>query len=374
MLHTPRSTVSLRINIAAPIITDEEIEAVTRVLLSGMIASGPETRAFESDFAAMCGVEHAIATSNCTTALSAALLGIGVGPGDEVITTPLTFVATANSILSCGATPVFADINEDTFNLSPYSVEGAVTDRTKAVIPVHLYGLPADMDAFQRIGEENNIRIIGDAAQAHGAAIGQRPIGSTADLECFSFYPTKNMTTGEGGMVTTNDEEIHAKVKSIVNHGRPSATLGNYEHEIFGLNFRLTDIASAIGRVQLRRLAEFNSIRTRNAGILIERLTGFQGVKLPTTPDGLTHVWHQFTIQVPNRTGLAEHLKSRGIGCGIYYPRLVYEYPHLKQFKSHCEIAESIVDRVISLPIHPGLEEGEVEEVAEAVGEWLQVN
>ncbi len=374
MLHSLRSAVSPRINIAAPIISDEEIEGVTRVLLSGMIASGPETRAFEREFAAMCGVEHAIATSNGTTALSAALLGIGVGPGDEVITTPLTFVATANSILSCGATPVFADIDENTFNLSPYSVEAAVTDRTKAVIPVHLYGLPADMDAFQSIGKSNNIRIIGDAAQAHGAAIGQRTIGSTADLECFSFYPTKNMTTGEGGIVTTDDEEIYAKVKSIVNHGRPSATLGTYEHEVFGLNFRLTDIASAIGRVQLRRLVEFNSIRTRNASILTERLDGISEIKLPSNPDGLTHAWHQYTIRVQDRKSLAAFLRERDIGCGFYYPRLIYEYPHLEKYLADCPFADSIVEQVISLPIHAGLSPEEVEEVADSVIDWVELN
>ena len=363
----------MRINIARPEISDEEIEAVCAVLKSGMIASGPETLAFENEFAEFVGCEFACAVNNGTSALSLALSASGIGPGDEVITSPLTFVATANAILSCGATPVFADIESDTYNLSPESVSKAITGKTRAILPVHLYGLPSKMKHFQEICKDAGIYLIGDAAQAHGAAIGNEKVGVLADIECFSFYPTKNMTTAEGGMVTTNNKILYDKMNSIRNHGRPDSKLGVYEHEVFGLNLRLTDIGSSIGRVQLKKLPKLNARRRENAELL-SRLLSVIGdeVLLPSEPDGVTHAWHQYTVQVTGRIELADFLKDRGIGTGVYYPRLIYEYPHLQRFKSQCNNAEKVVERVISLPIHPGLDKKHIEEVAQAVIEWTK--
>ena len=335
-----------------------------------MIASGPETKLFEEEFAEYVGSKYACAVNNGTSALSLSLSALGIGPGHEVITSPLTFVATANSILSCGAKPVFADIEEGTYNLSPESAEAAITENTKAIMPVHLYGLPAEMDRFRRIAEENGVKVVGDAAQAHGASIGSRMVGTLADTECFSFYPTKNMTTGEGGMVTTDDEALFGRLDSIRNHGRPNSQLGVYEHERFGLNLRLTDIGSAIGRVQLRKLDDFNKIRSRNAKIYSEFLGDLKGVRIPRVPKNMNHSWHQYTIKVENRDDLAKHLGDNGIGTGIYYPRLIHDYPHLEKYRGDCPIAEKIVGEVISLPVHAGVQEREVEEVANRVVEW----
>ncbi len=360
----------MRISIAQPQISDEEVAEVSRVLRSGMIASGPETKLFEEEFARFVGTKYACAVNNGTSALSLSLSALGIGPGDEVITTPLTFVATANSILSCGARPVFADIEEDCFNLSPDSVMGAITERTRAIMPVHLYGLPAEMKELERIANENGLGLVGDAAQAHGASIGMEKVGSFGDMECFSFYPTKNMTTGEGGMVTTNDEGVFRRLDSIRNHGRPDSSLGVYEHDRFGLNLRLTDIGSAIGRVQLRRLPEFNSIRSRNAEILTKKLEDLEGIMIPKTPQGMIHSWHQYTIRTKQREELAKYLAERGIGTGKYYPRLIQDYPHLKDFRSDCPVAEMVVEEVLSLPVHAGLSEQQVIEVAECVSEW----
>ena len=309
--------------------------------------------------------------NNGTAALSLALSAIGIKPGDEVITSPFTFVATANSILSCGATPVFSDIDKDTYNLCPDSIKSKITDRTKAIMPVHLYGLPAEMGKFERIADANNLHLIGDAAQAHGAKIGERMVGSLADLECFSFYPTKNMTTGEGGMVTTDDEGLYLKLVSIRNHGRPNGKLGTYEHERFGLNLRLTDIGSAIGRVQLKKLPDFISTRGKNAEILSNSLSGISNIVLPLTPPNFTHAWHQYTIRVEDRQTLSTKLREKEIGSGVYYPRLIQDYPHLQVFKSDCPVAEQIVKEVISLPVHAGLSEAEVSYVADAVIESM---
>ena len=358
------------INIAKPLLGEEEIEEVSRVIRSGMIASGPETKKFEQEFANFVGCEYACAVNNGTSALSLALSAIGVSPGDEVITSPLTFVATANSILSCGAVPVFADISEDSYNISPSAVKKVISDKAKAILPVHLYGLPSEMNELGAISDEFGLKVIGDAAQAHGAKIGDDMVGSLGDIECFSFYPTKNMTTGEGGMVTTNDPGLFDLMNSIRNHGRPDSTLGAYEHDRFGLNLRLTDIASAIGRVQLRKLDEFNAARTRNADILTNRLKDLDGIITPKVPDNMTHSWHQYTIRSKDREGLADFLRSDGIGSGKYYPRLIQDYPHLKKFSSECPIAEKLVREVISLPIHPGLSNTEVNRVAESVIRW----
>jgi perosamine synthetase len=360
----------MSIKIAQPLLGQEEIDAITRVVESGMIASGPETIAFEKEFAEFIGCRYACAVNNGTSALCLALAAIGVSPGDEVITTPMTFIATANAIMSCGAKPVFADIDEQTYNLCPQAVEKAITEKTVAILPVHLYGLPADMLALRKVADEHDLYLIGDAAQAHGSSIGEQKVGTLADIECFSFYPTKNMTTGEGGMVTTNNEELFHMLDSIRNHGRPDSTLGQYEHIRFGLNLRTTDIGSAIGRVQLRKLPLFNKTRERNANMLLDGLKGIPGIILPSTPDGFHHVWHQFTIRSENRNSLSSSLQKEEIETRIYYPRLIQDYPHLEVNRSSCPVAEQIVTEVISLPVHPGLSVQDVDRIIAAIKKW----
>jgi len=360
----------LPIKIAQPQLSEEEIFEVSRVIRSGMIASGPETKLFEEEFAEFVDVRFACAVNNGTAALNLALLAVGIGPGDEVITTPMTFIATANAIMSCGAKPVFADIDEKTYNLCPQAVEKAITEKTVAILPVHLYGLPADMIALRKVADEHDLYLIGDAAQAHGSAIGHQKVGSLADIECFSFYPTKNMTTGEGGMVTTNDEKLYHMLDSIRNHGRPDSTLGQYEHIRFGLNLRMTDIGSAIGRVQLQKLPQFNQKRERNAKMFLNGLKDVDCILLPSYPEAFHHVWHQFTIRSSNRESLSEYLKSQGIETRTYYPRLVQDYPHLEESRSSCPVAEKVVSEVISLPVHPGLSLKDVEHIISSVKEW----
>ena len=362
----------MSIKIAQPLLGQEEIDAITRVVESGMIASGPETIAFEKEFAAFIGCRYACAVNNGTSALCLALAAIGVSPGDEIITTPMTFVATANAIISCGAKPVFADIDEKTYNLCPKAVEKAITEKTVAILPVHLYGLPADMIALRGVADEHDLYLIGDAAQAHGSSIGHQKVGSLADIECFSFYPTKNMTTGEGGMVTTNSKKLFHMLDSIRNHGRPDSTLGQYEHIRFGLNLRTTDIGSAIGRVQLRKLPQFNETRERNANMLLDGLKDIPRILLPSTPDGFHHVWHQFTIRSENRDSLSSHLENEGIETRTYYPRLIQDYPHLEANRSSCPVAEQIVTEVISLPVHPGLTVQDVNRVITAIKKWAR--
>lgn len=256
------------INIAKPIITDEEIEAVTEVLKSGMLAQGKKVEQFQKEFAQYTQSKYGVATSSGTTALHTALVAADIGPGDEVITTPFTFAATANSVLYSGAKPVFADIDPKTFNLDAASVEEKITDKTKAILPVHLYGQPADMDAICEVAQKHDLKIIEDAAQAHGAVYKGKKIGSIGDLGCFSFYPTKNITTGEGGMVTTNNEELAEKAGMVRAHGESQ----RYEHEILGYNYRMTDIAASIGLTQLKHIDEFNAKRNENAEYLTQHL------------------------------------------------------------------------------------------------------
>ncbi|HEC89506.1 MAG TPA: DegT/DnrJ/EryC1/StrS family aminotransferase, partial [Thermoplasmatales archaeon] len=240
------------ISIARPLLGEEEKKAVVDVLNSGMLASGPKVEEFEKRFAEFVGVKYAVATTSGTTALHLALLSLSVGTGDEVIIPSFSFIATANSVLFCNAKPVFCDVNPKTFNIDVEKIESLITDKTKAIMPVHLYGQPADMKPILEIAEKHDLYVIGDAAQAHGAEYDGRRVGSFGDVECFSFYPTKNMTTGEGGMITTNIEEIAERARSIRNHGREKTKWG-YEHNRLGYNYRMTDIAAAIGLEQLKK-------------------------------------------------------------------------------------------------------------------------
>ena len=354
------------INIAKPIIGEEEIEAVTEVLKSGMIAQGPKVDQFQKEFSKFVETKHSIATSSGTTALHTALLAAGVKPGDEVITTPFTFAATSNSILYSDATPVYADIVPETFNLNPEKIEEKITDKTSTIVPVHLYGQPADMDAINEIAEKHDLKVIEDAAQAHGAVYKGRKIGSIGDLGCFSFYPTKNMTTSEGGMVTTNDDDLAEKSAMIRAHGESK----RYEQSLLGYNYRMTDIAASIGLVQLKKIDEFNAKRNENAEYLSQGMKDIPGITTPIVADNVTHVFHQYTIRVSkDRDKFKEFLTEHGIGTGIHYPIVLYKQPFYERMgiTGNCPEAEKAASEVISLPVHPSLTREELDTIIETV-------
>jgi dTDP-4-amino-4,6-dideoxygalactose transaminase len=357
------------IPIAKPLIGDEEKAAVLRVLESGMIASGPRTEEFEKKFAEFVGTKYAIATTSGTTALHLGLLSLGVKKGDEVILPDFSFIATANSPLFCEATPVFCDVDLRTFNIDPDKIKKLITKKTKAIMPVHLYGQAADMKPISEIAEEHDVNVIGDAAQAHGATYNGKMVGSFNDLECFSFYPTKNMTTSEGGMVTTNNDELAEKAISLRNHGREKTKWG-YEHGCLGYNYRMTDIAAAIGIEQLKKLPKFNEIRRRNAQYFNEHLAG---VEIPYVLPNAQHVYHQYTIKSKNRDALIQNLKKNEIGFGIYYPQPLHFYKHLKKY-AHNDLknSKSLANEVLSLPIHPALTGQDLEKIVEVVNGAFQ--
>ena len=343
------------IPIAKPFIGDEEIKEVEAVLRSGFIAQGPKVAEFEEKFAEYIGTRHAIATSSGTTALHVALLCAGIGKGDEVITTPFSFAATANSILYAGGKPVFVDIDPKTYNINPEKIEEAVTDKTKAIMPVHLYGQPADMDQICKIAEDHDLKVIEDAAQAHGAIYHGRKVGSIGDMACFSFYPTKNITTGEGGIITTDDDAFDKDARAIRAHGESE----RYEHVTLGYNFRMTDIAAAIGVVQIKRLEEFNEKRIENAEYLTEHINSIEGIEPPYVAENVRHVFHQYTVRVADgkRDELKEFLNSEGVGTGVHYPRTIYKQKLYEDlgYTADCPEAEKAAAEVLSLPVNPTL-------------------
>lgn len=354
------------INIAKPIISDEEIEAVTEVLKSGMLAQGPKVDEFQNKFAKYVEAKYGIATSSGTTTLHTALVAAGIKPGDEVITTPFTFAATSNSILYTQAKPVYADIDAKTFNLDPAKIEEQITDKTKAIVPVHLYGQPADMDGILEIAQKYNLKVIEDAAQAHGAVYKGKKIGSIGDFGCFSFYPTKNMTTGEGGMVTTNDEEYAEKAGMVRAHGESK----RYEQSLLGYNYRMTDIAASIGLVQLKHIDEFNKIRNENAKYLSEGLADVEGITTPVVADNVTHVFHQYTIRVSkDRDTFQKFLTDNQIGTGIHYPIVLYKQPYYQALSitGNCPLAEEAASQVISIPVHPSLTTEDLDTIIDTI-------
>lgn len=356
------------IPIARPIIGEEEKCAVLDVLDGRHLAQGEITRQLESHFAEYCEAEHAIATSSGTTALHLALLAAGIGPSDEVITTPFTFIASANSVLYCGAKPVFVDIDPDTFNIDHSKIESKITAHTKAILPVHLYGNPADMMTISEIADRYGIAIIEDAAQAHGAKIGGKPIGSKGTA-CFSFYPTKNITTGEGGMIVTDNSDIAERCRLLRSHGAKE----RYVHEILGYNCRMTDIHAAIGLAQLPKLAEWTMKRKRNAHRLTELLGDH--VITPVHHSWADPVYHQYTIRIPGGRGdLAARMENRQVGVGIHYPVPVHLQP-LYQKQGYCDSlpeAEKASQEVISLPVHPNLSDQDLQRIASAVIQSLE--
>lgn len=357
------------IPIAKPIIDEDEINAVVAVLRSGIIGQGRKVEEFEEAFAGFMGAKYAVAVNSGTAALHIALLAQGIGEGDEVITSPFTFIASANSILFTGAKPVFADIEEETFNIAPDSIVEKITPRTKAIMPVHLYGQPCEMKKIMGIADEHKLAVIEDACQAHGAEYEGKSVGSFG-TGCFSFYPTKNMTTGEGGMITTNNKDIAQKARMTRSHGQRE----RYLHEILGYNYRMTDIAAAIGLCQLRKLEEFNNRRIGNANFLTGKLSEIKGLIPPCVRPNAKHVFHQYTVRVTqdfgiSRDELRKKLMDRGVATEIYYPLPVHKQP-LYQNPAYDEPlpnSEKAAREVLSLPVHPSLTKKELEYVVDSL-------
>jgi perosamine synthetase len=356
------------IHIAKPMIGQEEKQAVLEVLDSGIIAQGPRVKAFEEAFADMCGVRHAIATTSGTTALHVALLAHGIGEGDEVITSPFTFIASANSVLFTGARPVFVDIDPVTYNLDPSLIEKAITPRTRAILPVHLFGLSCDMDPILKIAEKHGLKVIEDACQSHGAVYKARRVGSFG-TGTFSLYPTKNMTSAEGGMITTNDEDLAEKCRVIRQHGMRR----RYYHDELGFNFRMTDVHATIGLAQLLKLEKFNQARQQNAAYLSQCL---EGVQVPFVPEGSQHVYHQYTLRVPDgrRDSLRTHLQEKGVGSEVYYPVPVHKqtfYVEELGYDLTLPEAEQAALEVLSLPVHPALSQADLEVIVSNVNAFM---
>ena len=349
------------ISLSAPDIGDLEIKEVQRVLQSGKLSQGTEVALFEQEFA----LEHlgwgAIATNAGTSALHVALLSLGIGQGDEVIVPSFTFAATANAVRLVGATPIFADIEEDYYDIDPVSIQALISDRTKAIIPVHLYGQISDMVAIKKIALENDLFVIEDAAQAHFSELFKTRAGNWGDLSAFSFYPTKNMTSGEGGMILTSNPVFERNARLFRNQGM----LERYKNEVVGLNYRMTDIHAAIGRVQLTKLNGYTATRIKNAEFLSANL---KGVITPKIRPHSKHVFHQYTILLPglNRETFEFELKKLGVDCGVYYPVPVHK---LQPFNVdiRLERTEYISKHCLSLPVHPNLTNQDLHKIAECV-------
>lgn len=357
------------IPIAQPAIGQDEILAVTEVLESGMLASGERVAEFERRFADFCGSAHAVAINNGTAALHAALLSAHIGPGDEVIVPSFSFVATASAVAMCGAKPVFADVDEQTFNISPRHVAELVSPKTRALIGVHLFGQPCDIGALQEICESHNLKFIEDAAQAHGALYQGGRTGSFGHLACFSFYATKNMITGEGGMVTTSDKSCNERLRLLINHGQSE----KYLHTSLGYNYRLTDIGAALGIVQLKKLEKFNMRRRKNAGFYNANLS-VRGLVTPATAAGISHVYHQYVVRLTedfplNRTDFIEYLRAKKIGSAVHYPIPLHRQPlfGLENDPDPCPVSTRLAGSVLSLPVHPLLDQKELSYICDTI-------
>jgi len=366
------------VNISEPQIGKSEIRAVTKVLMSGVIAQGPKTLEFENNFAKYCGSKYAVAFSNGTAAIHSALFAMGIKPGDEVITTPFTFVATANPILMLGAKVVFCDISEDDYCIDPAKLECLVTNKTKAIIPVDLYGQIYDYGEIGKIAEKYKLKILEDACQAVGAEQNGVRAGKFGNAGAFSFYATKNMTTGEGGMVVTDDDSIMEGCKMYRHHGQSEKV--RYEYLTLGYNYRITDIQSAIGLEQLKKIDSYNRIRRRNAEILTKGLNGIKGLYLPLPSKGNTHVYHQYTVRVGSafgvtRDGVLAYLRDKGINAGVYYPKPLHLHKHFVNigFKNgDFPVAEALAKEVISLPVHPALKIGELKYIISVIHDLVK--
>lgn len=351
---------------ARPVIGEAEIEAAVRVLRSGMVVQGPEVAAFEQEFGELVAGRHCVAVNSGTSALHLTLLALGLGPGDEVIVPSFTFAASANAVRLVGAEVVFVDIEPGSFCLDPAAVEAAITPRTAAIMPVHLYGHPAAMDRLMEIAQRHGLAVVEDACQAHAAALNGTPVGAFGTAGCFSFYPTKNMHALEGGMITTADPALARTLRLLRNQGMEQ----RYANEIVGANMRLTDVAAAIGREQLRQLPEWTEQRRANAKFLDSRITT---LITPPVADNARHVYHQYTVRVPgDRDAVQKALVERGVGCAVYYPTPVHKLrPYLTEDGKTGPWDLPETDRaaaeVLSLPVFPTLTPAQLERIADVV-------
>jgi len=338
------------ISLARPIIGRGEIAAVLKVLRSGNLAQGPEVKAFEEEFAMVHNSLYAVAVNSGTSALHLSLLAAGVGPGDEVLVPSFSFAATANVVKLVGANPVFVDIEKNYYCMDAHDLRSKITSKSKAIIPVHLYGQISDMKVINQIACEFNLAVIEDAAQSHLASLDGKPAGTWGNFACFSFYPTKNMTTGEGGMILCKTEEDARKLRLLRNQGMEK----RYENEVFGFNNRMTDISAAIGRVQLRKLQKWTSRRNENANFLCENL---KGVIVPEIRPNSSHSFHQFTVLLQpnvNRENVIEGLSNLGVSSSVYYPTPIHRLPSFK-LNLDLPVTEDVASRCLSLPVHPKL-------------------
>jgi perosamine synthetase len=354
-----------QIPIAKPLLEREEEDAIKQVLRSGMLVQGKQVKAFEDAFADYIGVEHAVAVTNGTIGLDLALKALKLDPGDEVIVPAFSFIATSNCVLFQGAKPVFADIDQKTFNIDPADVNEKVTAKTKALIPVHLFGQPAKMDELKEIAQDHEIYVIEDAAQSHGAEYKKQKTGSLGDIGCFSFYATKNMTTGEGGMITTNNSELARTVRLLRHHGQTE----KYHHTMIGYNYRMTELSAAIGIVQLKKLEGLNEKRIKNAEKLNQGIEKIRGLTPPYVEEYAKHVFYQYVVRVEDdypleRNKLADHLEEKRIGTAVHYPMPIYKQPAYRKRgfdKTSCPVTEESCRRVLSLPVHPAVNEKDIQ-------------
>lgn len=352
-----------------PLVGQDEIDAVVRVLQSGMLAQGPEVAAFEKEFAEYCGVRHAVAVNSGTAAIHAMLAALGIGPGDDVITTPFTFVATASPILMCGATPVFVDIDPHTFNLDPERVRAAITPRTKAILAVHLFGLPADWTRLSEIAAQHDLHLLEDSCQAVGAKWQGKRAGALGRAAAFSTYATKNLSTGEGGLVTTNDDELADFVRRFRHHGQPAGTRYVYAH--LGYNYRMTDMSAAIGRQQLKKIEGWNARRQQIAARYNQAFKDLSNLSAPVRPSGFEHVYHLYSLCIhADRHKFQERLADKGIGNGVYYPIPLYRTALFESMGLRPEdfpACEKVASEIVSIPCHPALSDDDVQTVIGAV-------
>jgi len=354
-------------------IKDEIQTALSEVMEKTAFAGGPFVAQFENEFAKFCGTKHAIAVGSGTEALWAALLAAGVGPGDEVITVPDTFIATAEAVSYCGGTPVFVDIEEATYNMDPAKLEAAITPRTKAVIPVHLFGQTADMDPIIEVAAKHRLLVIEDACQAHGAEYKGKRAGSIGDAGCFSFYPGKNLGAyGEAGAVVTNRDELADRIRMFRDHGQPK----KYHHDMAGWNARMDGFQGAVLSVKLKYIDSWNESRRKNAAMYGELLNhGAAGVALPIQAGYAKHVYHIYAVRVKNRDTFMDALNKKGVASGIHYPiplHLTGAYASLGYKEGDFPVAEKCAAEFVSLPMYPELKEEQIRYVAATIKETLK--
>ena len=361
------------IPINAPQIGEEEVKAVVKVMKSGVLThglgAGPMVTKFEKAFARFVKAKHATAVNTGTSALHLAIAGMGIKRGGEVILPSFTFVATAEVIAIVGAKPVFVDIDPETYNISPEEIEKAITRKTKAIMSVDLYGLPADMQPIREIADKHGLAIVEDAAQAHGASYMGKPPGVFADTACWSFYASKNMTTGEGGMITTNDDELAEKLRFMRSHGEKE----KYQSLMLGHNYHMPEIQAAIGCIQLKKLPEFSAKRRENAKRLSAKLEKAENLQLPEEPRGYKHSWYLYTVKLKDakkrkRDKIVETLRQEGIDAEVYYVNPIHLMPYYRKFgKYQLQETEKAARQVFSLPVHPGVTAKQIDFIGESV-------